>query len=60
MGHNVSFVKNGFFDQIQTLRNEGGDKKIDEAAIVDFNLKRTTSEILNLWASTNSLRTTEI
>ena len=55
MGHNVSFVKNGFFDHIQTLRNTGADKNIDEAAIVDFNLKRTAPEVLRQWATSNSL-----
>ena len=55
MGHNVSFVKNGFFDQIQTLRNMGGDKEIDEAAITDYNLERTTPEVLQRWVTSNSL-----
>ena len=55
MGHNVSFVKNGFFDSIQTLRNQGGDKQIDETAITDFNLKQTAPAVIQQWVTSNSL-----
>ena len=56
MGHNVSFVKNGFFDQIQSLRNTGGDKDIDEGAITRYNLKQTAPDIMQQWTSSNSLQ----
>ena len=56
MGHNASFVKNGFFDQIQTLRNSGGDKNIDEEAITRYNLQQTAPDIMQNWTTSNLLK----
>ena len=39
LGHNASFVKGGFYNQIQKMRNEGADTKLDEQSITAFNLR---------------------
>lgn len=55
MGHNVTFVKNGFFDQIKNLRDSGGDINIDEDSITRYNLKQTSVEVLQGWSDTHSV-----
>ena len=55
MGHNVTFVKNGFFDQIKNLRDYGGDKNIDEEAITAYNLKETSPVVLGDWSRSNAI-----
>ena len=55
MGHNVTFVKNGFFDQIKNLRDHGGDTNIDENSITAYNLKETSVDVLRGWTEANSL-----
>lgn len=55
MGHNASFVKNGFFDQIQTLRNTSADQKIDENAITQYNLKQISADIMKQWTDHHAL-----
>ena len=55
MGHNVTFVKNGFFDKIKNLRDYGGDTNIDEQSITAYNLKETTVHTIQSWSDIHSL-----
>ena len=49
LGHNASFVKGGFYNQIQKLRNTGADTKLDEQSITAFNLRHIDTEHFMNW-----------
>ena len=53
LGHNASFVKGGFYNQIQKLRNTGADTKLDEQSITAFNLRHIdTAHFMSWYKST--------
>ena len=49
LGHNASFVKGGFYSQIDKIRNSGTDAKIDEKSITSFNNKEVNIEQFSNW-----------